>query len=422
MTTSRLPGFADRSMTDRLDTLAEGGVLDAPGRAALESGGLTADLADRMVENAVGAIAIPVGVATNLVVDGREVLVPMATEESSVVAAVCNAARRCRATGGFQTDYDGGLTIAQVQLLDVPDPLAARVTLLARRAEIAARCDAVDPMLARLGGGLRDVEVRIVPAPEGAMTVVHLIVDTRDAMGANAVNAMAEALAPDLAAWTGGRALLRILSNLADRRLARARAVWPLDEIGGPAVRDAMLAAARFAECDPYRAATHNKGVMNGVSAVTLATGNDTRAVEAGAHAFAARDGRYRPLTAWAADGQGRLSGAIELPTPLGVVGGATRVHPVAQAALRMMGVADAATLARIVAAVGLAQNFAALRALATEGINRGHMRLHARNVAIAAGAQGDEIEAVAQAIHEAGAVRPDAAEEALAALRGGRA
>ena len=418
--TSRIPGFHRMTTADRLSAVAAFAGLDATATAVLRDGGLDPHLADHMIENVVGTITIPVGVATNLRVDGRDVLVPMATEESSVVAAVCNAARQCYDSGGFVTSVSGTLMIAQVQLVGVSDPENARLRILERRDAIAAACDACDPTLVRLGGGFRDLEVRVIPTRGGPMVVTHLIVDTRDAMGANAVNTMAETLAPSIEAWTGGRVLLRILSNLADRRLARARAVWPLAAIGGEGVRDGMLSAYHFAEADPYRAATHNKGIMNGVSAVVLATGNDTRAVEAGAHAYAARTGRYTSLTTWEATAEGDLAGTIEMPLPVGLVGGATKVHPTARACLGILGVTTAADLARIIAAVGLAQNFGAMKALATTGIQAGHMALHANNVAIAAGASGEEVARLAARLVERRAVRGDVAAEELARMRGG--
>jgi hydroxymethylglutaryl-CoA reductase len=418
--TSRLPGFAQASRAERLDTLAGQLAGNAADLALFDDlGPIDGALVERLVENAIGVMPVPLGLATNMTVDGTDVLVPMATEESSVIAAVCNAAKRCRASGGFTTSYAGSLTIAQVQLCGLPDPWNARATILSRTEEIRALCDETDPQLTELGGGLREVEVRLVDARSGPMLVVHLIVDTRDAMGANAVNTMAERLAPLLAEWTGARPLLRILSNLADRRLTRARAVWPAAEIGGAEVVEAMLLGAEFAEADPYRAATHNKGIMNGVSAVVLATGNDTRAIEAGAHAFAARSGQYGPLTHWEKTAEGDLAGTIELPLSLGIVGGATRVHPVAQLCLKILGASSAERLARITAAVGLAQNFGALRALATDGIQKGHMALHAQNVAITAGAQGAEIEAVAASLRAHGRVSEAEARKALAALRG---
>lgn len=419
--TSRLPGFAQASREERLGILAErlGGNAEAL-QLFDNLGPIEGSLVDRLIENAIGVMPVPLGLATNMIVDGEEMLVPMATEESSVIAAVCNSAKRCRDTGGFFTSYSGSLTIAQVQLCGLSDPRNARAQILGRTDEIRAICDEVDPQLTSLGGGLREVDVRLVEARSGTMVIVHLVVDTLDAMGANAVNSMAERVAPVLAGWTGARPLLRILSNLADRRLTRARAVWPADQIGGPEVVEAMLLGAEFAEADPYRATTHNKGIMNGISAVVLATGNDTRAIESGAHAYAAQGGQYGPLTHWEKTAEGDLAGTIELPLSLGIVGGATRVHPVAQLCLKILGADSAEKLARITAAVGLAQNFGALRALATDGIQKGHMALHAQNVAIAAGAEGDEIESVAAGLRAHGRVTEAEARKLLDDLRKG--
>lgn len=417
---SRISGFHRKSPQERLRIVAEFAGLDSDAAARLaDTGGLDLDLADRLVENVVGSMNIPLGIATNMKVDGEDLLIPMATEESSVVAAVCNAARQCYDAGGFTTSMSGTLMIAQIQAIDVADPHAARLRVLDRRDDIRSLCDACDPVLLKFGGGFRDVEVRVLDSLGGPMLVTHLIVDTRDAMGANAVNTMAERLAPHIAQWTGGRVYLRILSNLADRRLARAHAVWPLDQIGGAEVRDGIISAYHFAAADPYRAATHNKGIMNGISAVVLATGNDTRAVEAGAHAYAARQGHYGSLTRFETTKDGALSGSIELPMAVGLIGGATKLHPTAQASLKILGVTSAERLARIIAAVGLAQNFSALKALATTGIQKGHMALHAQNIAMMAGAVGDEIERVARTLVERGTVRQDIAQEVLRELRG---
>lgn len=413
--TSRIPGFYQLSPRERLRIVADMSGLDAAGEAHLaDTGNLPAETADSMIENVIGTLNIPIGVATNLIIDGEEPLVPMATEESSVVAAVCNAARQCRDSGGFYTETSSPIMIAQVQLIGVANPEFARLRLLDARDEIKRICDATDPVLLEHGGGFRDLEVRVLDG----MVIVHLLVDVRDAMGANAVNSMAEAVAPSLAEWSGGESRLRILSNLADRRLARVRATWHIDHIGGASVRDGILAAYRFADLDPYRAATHNKGVMNGVSAVVLATGNDTRAVEAGAHAYAARTGRYRSLTHWEKDRDGNLTGTLEMPMPVGLVGGATRAHPTARRCLDILGVKSADRLARIIVSVGLAQNFAALKALATTGIQKGHMALHAKNIALMAGAEGEEIARVAEALVRGGSVRVDLAQEALVQLR----
>jgi hydroxymethylglutaryl-CoA reductase len=416
---SRIGGFHKLSVAQRIERVAQFAGLNAEDQAQLaQTGNLPAETADHMIENFVGTMNIPMGVATNLRIDGRDRMVPMATEESSVVAAVCNAARQSYDAGGFVTSMSGTQMIAQIQLSGVSDPQHARVRILERLEDIRALCDACDPVLVKLGGGFRDLEVRVLDTRGGAMVITHLIVDTRDAMGANAVNTMAEKLAPHIAQWTSGTTNLRILSNLADRRLARARCVWPLAAIGGAEVRDAMLSAYHFADADPYRAATHNKGIMNGVSAVVLATGNDTRAVEAGAHAYAARSGRYASLTAWEATASGDLAGTIELPMAVGLVGGATKVHPMARLGLKILGVNTAEELARIIAAVGLAQNFSALKALATTGIQKGHMALHAQNIAMMAGAVGDEVGRLAQVLVAKGLVRMDVAEVELGVLR----
>ncbi|HWK44862.1 MAG TPA: hydroxymethylglutaryl-CoA reductase, degradative [Stellaceae bacterium] len=416
---SRISGFHKKSLGERLEIIARFADLDGDTVAHLGSlGRVDPHLIDHLIENAVSAISIPIGVATNMKVDGRDVLVPMATEESSVVAAVCNSARQCYDSGGFIGSMSGSLMIAQVQLVGLDDPFAARLKILERRDDIRAICDTCDPILVQLGGGFRDLEVRVLDTRGGPMVITHLIVDTRDAMGANAVNTMAEKLAPEISAWTGGRVYLRILSNLADRRLARARATWPCDAIGGTEVRDGMISAYQFAAADPYRAATHNKGVMNGVSAVVLATGNDTRAVEAGAHAYAARNGHYGSLTDWEVTADGHLSGTIELPMAVGLIGGATKLHPTAKACLKLLGVKTAEELARIIAAVGLAQNFGALKALATTGIQKGHMALHAQNIAMMAGAIGAEIDRIAQLLVAHGKIRVDHAEAELTKLR----
>lgn len=410
MPNSRLPGFHNLTRSERLNKIAQTCDLSDEQHAHIKaSAAYEGDLADNLAENVIGVMSVPIGVATNLIVDGQDVLVPMATEESSVVAAVCNGALACRDAGGVTTDADTPCMIAQVQITGLRDLAAARDAVLAAQADIGARCDECDPVLVDLGGGFRDLEARIV-AP---FLVVHLIIDVRDAMGANAVNTMAERLAPHLETLTGGKVGLRILSNLADRRLVRARAIWPADVIGAEVV-DGVVAAYAFAAADPYRAATHNKGIMNGICAVALATGNDTRAIEAGAHAFAATNG-YGPLSRYRKTAEGDLQGEIELPMPVGIVGGATKVHPTAQAALQIMAVQTADRLARVMASVGLIQNFSALRALATEGIQRGHMGLHARNVAIAAGASGAQIDLIAAAMVSTGTIGEAEARRLLA-------
>jgi len=416
---SRLSGLRDHTPDERMRLVAAAAGLEPDALSSLRDG-LRLEQADHMVENVIGLIGIPIGVATNFTVNGIDRLVPMATEEPSVVAAASNAARFARGRGGFQTSHSGDIMIAQVQVLDTVDPEGARMRLLEGRDELLDLANAQDPVLVQFGGGARDVSVRILPTRAGVHVVLHLHVDVRDAMGANAVNTMAEAIAPRVAAIAGGRTLMRILSNKADLRLTRARAVFDAEMLGGPQVVDDIVAASAFAEADPYRAATHNKGIMNGITAVVLATGNDTRAVEAGCHSHAARDGGYRALSRFEKDADGNIVGTLEVPLAVGLVGGATRAHPAAQAAVRLLGVETARELAAIVAAVGLAQNLAACRALAAEGIQRGHMTLHARTIAASAGATVDEVGQVAERIVADRRIRIEYARDVLAALRDG--
>lgn len=426
MTSSRSPGFYNWTHQRRLDWVSRWAHLTGEQVATLRgAAGLDLEQADRMIENVVGLYALPLGVAVNFQVNGRDVLVPMVIEEPSVVAGASFAARLTRSAGGFRAGTTPPEMIGQIQVLEVADLEAARAAVVAARERILARADEVDPVIGRLGGGARDLEVRILhETPIGPMLVLHLIYDCRDAMGANAVNTACEALAPLVEEITDGRVGLRILSNLADRRLAWAECTVPADELAfgdfsGQRVAEGIVEAWAFASVDPYRAATHNKGILNGIDAVALATGQDWRAIEAGAHAYAARAGRYTSLSTWGRDGSGDLIGRLELPLAVGTVGGATRAHPTAQVALALLGVEAARELAEVMAAVGLAQNLAAIRALATEGIQRGHMTLHARQVAIAAGATGDEIEQVAAQMVGEGLVRPDRAEAILRSMRG---
>ena len=420
-TTSRLPGFYNLTLEERRSKLASDGILTPDALAALTGeGGISVDQAQHMIENVIGLYALPLGLALNFVINGREVLIPMVVEEPSIVAGASFMAKLARAGGGFITSTSPPEMIGQIQILESANPAAARLAILEEKDLLLAEAAEIDPILQDLGGGPRDLEVRIIEeSPIGAFLVIHLIYDVRDAMGANAVNTACERLAPRLETITGGRAHLRILSNLADRRLARARCTIPVDalsfgDFSGEQVRDGIIAAWAFAAADPYRAATHNKGIMNGVDAVILATGNDWRAIEAGAHAYAARSGRYTSLSTWGQNADGNLIGTLELPLAVGIVGGATKVHPAARAALELMGVSTASELAEIVAAAGLAQNLAALRALATEGIQRGHMSLHARQVAIAAGAKGEQIARVANQLVAEGVVRIDRAQKIL--------
>ncbi|WP_285043358.1 hydroxymethylglutaryl-CoA reductase, degradative [Plantibacter sp. LMC-P-059a] len=418
---SRIQGLRDHTTDERLELVAQGAGVPAEALAALHpDAGLSIAQADHLVENVVGVIAIPVGVATNFTVDGEDRLVPMATEEPSVVAAASNAARIARVHGGFRTSSSGDVMIAQIQILDAVDPHAARLRVLEAREELLALANELDPILVSFGGGARDIEVRVLPTRVGTQVIVHLHVDVRDAMGANAVNTMAEAIAPRLAEIAGSRTLLRILTNKADQRITRARAVFDAELLGGPQVVADIVAASAFAEADPYRAATHNKGIMNGITAVVLATGNDTRAVEAGCHSHAARSGRYSALSQFEQDADGNLVGTIEVPLAVGLVGGATKAHPTAQAGVTLLGVETARELAAVIASVGLAQNLAACRALAAEGIQRGHMTLHARTIAASAGATVDEIGAVAARIVADRRIRVEYAREVLDELRAG--
>jgi len=420
VSTSEISGFYKRSAQDRWKIVQEfGGLSDEEVRTLGGTGALKFDQVDRMIENVIGTMPVPLGVAVNFRVNGRDYLVPMAIEEPSVVAAASNAAKMARAKGGFTASTSGPVMIGQIQLVHVPDPHSARLAILHARDEILRRANEKDPILVKLGGGAKDVETRVISTGRGPMVITHLIVDCRDAMGANAVNTMAEAVAPHLEEITGGRVYLRIISNLAVRRLARARAVFAKDAIGGPEVVEGILEAFAFADADPFRCATHNKGIMNGIDAVVLATGNDFRAIEAGAHSYAAwKSGGYRSLTTWERNADGDLVGTIELPMAVGLVGGATAVHPTAKACVKLLGVKSAQELAEVIASVGLAQNFAALRALATEGIQRGHMGLHARNIAATVGAVGEEIDRVAEALVKEGNVRMDRAKEILDDLR----
>lgn len=397
---SRIPGFYRLPLAERRALVADRSGVPLDDLALLDAGGMDLDTADHMIENVVGVYALPMGVALNFRVNDRDLLVPMVVEEPSVIAAASNAARLVRSGGGFRAESDAPIMTAQIQLLDVAEPDAAAARIEAERATILAEGAALAPRIAERGGGPRDLSVRVLSrpgAPDGGMLVVHVDVDVRDAMGANLVNTLAEGLAPRLAALAHGRAGLRILTNLADRRCVRVTARVRAVALGkgdaelGRTVLAGVASASRFAELDPYRAATHNKGIMNGVDAVLLATGNDWRSVEAGAHAFAARSGRYTPLATWRAEGD-ELNGALELPMAVGTVGGALRAHPSARLALDILGIDSAQELGAVVGAAGLASNLAALRALATEGIQRGHMSLHARAVARQAVARQPEI------------------------------
>ena len=425
--TSRIANFRNLDPAERLAKLGQAAGLSVSDLALLgKAGALPLPLANGMIENVIGTFELPFGIATNFQVNGRDYLIPMVVEEPSVVAAASYMARIARDGGGFHTSSDSPLMRAQVQVLGITDPEGARHRLLAAKGEIIAAANAKDKVLVALGGGCQTIEVHVFPqTPRGPIVVMHLIVDVRDAMGANTVNTMAETVAPIVERITGGTVRLRILSNLADLRLARARvtaspAALATKEFSGEQIIEGILDAYTFAAIDPYRAATHNKGIMNGIDPVVVATGNDWRAIEAGAHAYAARSGRYTSLTTWEKSPGGDLVGTIEMPMALGLVGGATKTHPMAQASLRILGVTTAQELAEVTVAVGLAQNMGALRALATEGIQRGHMALHARNIAIVAGASGPEIEIVAAELAAAHDVRTDRAREIISRIRNG--
>ncbi len=424
---SRIPGFYRVPPAQRLALLEREGAI---GPADYRDGGLCVEDAELMVENVIGTLGMPTAVALNFHINGEDRLVPMAVEEPSVVAAVSNMARLVREAGGFVAESDPSLMIGQVQLLDVADPAGCVARLEAALSHLAEVAAAVHPRLTERGGGFRGFQIRHVAydepgEPREDMVVLHVHLDCVDAMGANLVNTVCEHLAPHVEAATGETVGLRILSNLADQRLSRAMVRVPpallgTDEMDGALVAERIVSAWRFAWADPYRATTHNKGVMNGIDAVAVATGNDWRAIEAGVHAHAARDGHYRPVTRWRLGADGALEGSIEVPLQLGTVGGPSRVHPTVQANLRLLGVRGARDLAAVAAAVGLAQNLGALRALATEGIQAGHMRMHARTVASAAGASRDELDAVTAELCEHGDFSVERAAEALAALRRG--
>ena len=417
--TSRVSGFFKLTIAERIEYIRKACELTPEEVELLKrAGNLTVETADKMIENVVGVMPYPLGIAMNFMIDGQDRLIPMAIEEPSVVAAASNAAKIMRGRGGIITSATDPIMIGQIQVLGTKDPEASKKAILANSKEILRMANDQDPFLNKVGGGAKGLEVNILDSPTGTMVIAHLLVDVRDAMGANAVNTMCEAVAPFIEKVTGGRVCLRIISNLADRRLARAQVTISKEDLGGDEDVNAIVEAWSFAAADPYRAATHNKGIMNGVIAVALATGQDHRALEAGAHAYAARTGRYLPLSTWQRDQKGDLVGTLEMPMAVGLVGGATKVHPVAQLCVKILGVKTATELGRIIAAVGLAQNFAALRALTKEGIQLGHMRLHARNLASAAGAKGELTDKVAEAMIKEKKIRFDRAKELVEELR----
>mgnify|MGYP006274699139 FL=1 len=426
---SRLPGFRDLTPDQRLARISQAAALTPEQSQSLHGQGvLPMALANGMIENVIGTFDMPMGVATNFLINGRDYLIPMAVEEPSIVAGASYMARLARPCGGFTTSSTAPIMRAQIQILGLRDLYGARARLLTNKADIIHAANQRDTVLIGLGGGCKDIEIHVFEStPVGPMLVLHLLVDVRDAMGANTVNTMAETVAPLIERMSGGEVRLRILSNLADLRLARATLrltpeALQTPDFTGERMAQGIVEACALALVDPYRAATHNKGIMNGIDPIVMATGNDWRAIEAGAHAYASRSGRYTSLSRWELDQNGHLVGTLEMPMALGLVGGATKTHPAAQAALALLNVHSATELAEVCVAVGLAQNMAALRALASEGIQRGHMALHAQNIAILAGATGDDIKQIAQEMARTHHVTVDHAKALLSAKRGATA
>lgn len=402
MKKSNYSGFYKLSVEERLDEVVKFANLDKEDIENIKNtDALDISKADNMVENVIGRFTLPIGVALNFKINDKDYIIPMVSEEASVIAAASNAAKLARSSGGFYTSNTGSIMIAQIQIVGVKDVNYTRMVIYENKEKILKICNDKDPVLVKFGGGALDIDVRVIETNFENMVILHLKVNTLDAMGANAVNTMAEAVAPFIETITGGTVYLRILSNLAIERLVRARTKIKKEELGGEEVVDKIILAYTFAEADSFRATTHNKGIMNGISAVVLATGNDTRAIEAGAHAYASITGSYKPLTKWEKDNNGDLVGTIELPLALGLVGGATKIHPTAKTVVKILGVKSATELGEIVASVGLAQNLAAIKALATEGIQRGHMSLHAKNIASVAGAKGEELDRIVKKMIE---------------------
>lgn len=421
MKSSRISGFYKLDPEDRLEKVKEFADLSDEDIEILgKTGSLNIRQADRMLENAIGTIELPVSIAVNFLINDDDYLIPMSIEESSVVAAASNGAKIARSKGGFKTESTPPHMIGQIQVTELENIEEARESIESNREKILELANQQDPVLVDLGGGAKDLEIREIDTKSGEMLIVHLIIDTRDAMGANVVNTMSESVAPLIEKITDGKTLLRIVSNLAEKRICRAKAVFDKDEMGGEETVDGILKAYHFADADPYRCATHNKGIMNGIQAVALATGNDTRALEAGAHAYATLDGGYNSLTKWEKNEDGDLVGEIEIPISAGIIGGATKINPVAEISLKILNVDSAKEFGEVMAAVGLAQNFAALRALASEGIQEGHMKLHARNIASLAGADEDLVDSVAERMIEEDKISTDRAEEILEEMKEG--
>ena len=419
---SEVPGFYKKKPSERLEYVKKFANLSDEETAAIGGyGALGEETANRMIENVVGTFPLPLGIAANFMVNKKEYMVPMAVEEPSVVAAATHMAKGTRNAGGIEAESDDPVMIGQIQLVNLDDPFAAKDKINAKRDEIINLANEQDPILVKFGGGCKDIEVRVLDSDTGPMVITHLLVDCRDAMGANAVNTMAEAVAPRLETITGGRVYLRIISNLAIYRKTRAKAVWPAEFLGGEEVVDGIIEAFAFACADPFRVATHNKGIMNGIDPVVIATGNDWRAIESGAHTYGQWKEGHDSFTNWKKTKDGNLEGTIEIPMAVGLVGGATATHPTAKACVKILDVkipGGASELSQVICAVGLCQNLGALRALASEGIQRGHMGLHARNLAVQAGARNEEIDKVAEMLKRSGTVRADVAEKFLSEIR----
>jgi hydroxymethylglutaryl-CoA reductase len=413
--TSAIQGFHSLTPKEKLEIVRRFALLDdAEVEMLSKAGGLEMETANRMIENVIGEMNLPLGIATNFLINGKDYLIPMALEEPSVVAGASKAAKLARVAGGFKASSTDPIMIGQIQVVGIKDCEKAKQSIEQLKDELMHMLDNTDPILAKYGGGPRDLRARVLETEGGDMLIVHLHVDVRDAMGANAVNTMLESIAPRIVEITGGRAVLRIISNLATERMARSEAVWKKDVLGGEDAVNAVLQAYYFADHDHYRCTTHNKGIMNGIDAVTIATGNDFRAVEAGAHSYAAITGRYKPLTKYWKDAKGDLHGSIELPLAVATIGGATKTNPLARICLKILGVKSSQELAQVIASVGLAQNFAALYALSTTGIQAGHMKLHAFNLAVMAGAKGSDVDRVAQKMIDEGNISATRAKEIM--------
>ena len=412
---SLISGFYKLSPKDRVAAVKDfAGLTDEECSQLLNTGSLPLSVADGMIENVIGSFPLPLGVGVNFLINGKDYLIPMAIEEPSVVAAASYGAKMARDCGGFFTSSTTPVMIGQIQIVGVKDPYGARLRVLEHKQELLEKANEQDSLLVSLGGGAKDVDGRVIHTSRGDMLIVELHVDCRDAMGANAVNTMSESISSEIAKITGGRVYMRILTNLATERLVRARCVVSKEAVGGPDSVEGIANASAFAAADPYRAATHNKGALNGIIAAVTATGNDTRAIEAGAHAYAARNGCYTSLSNWEINGDGDLVGSIELPLAVGLIGGAVRTHPIAKIALKILNVKSANEFAEVCAALGLAQNLSALRALTNEGIQRGHMSLHARNIAVAAGATESNVDEVVERMIKEKKIRMDRAKEII--------